>query len=185
MDKQHRTPVIGDVFDELVVTEVLSSGKGITIRLQCSCGREVGPLRTVELYRKRRTDKPRTCRNCAARWNAVKNPESDIAKTLVWSRYRNQAKNRGLEWSLTRDEMVRLCSSPCVYCGEPWSSVATPQQSWKREWRYNGIDRIDSSHGYVLGNVQPCCKWCNRAKSDREESDFLDWAKKVTAYAKK
>ena len=38
---------------------------------------------------------------------------------------------------------------------------------------WNGIDCIDSSKGYVEGNVVPCCKSCNEMKSSKSSEDFL------------
>lgn len=41
----------------------------------------------------------------------------------------------------------------------------------KRFWIY----RIDSTKGYVLSNVRPCCKVCNRAKGTLSLKEFLNW----------
>lgn len=41
--------------------------------------------------------------------------------------------------------------------------------------QYNGLDRVDSNLGYVAGNVVPCCRWCNQAKSSRPVGEFLTW----------
>lgn len=46
----------------------------------------------------------------------------------------------------------------------------------------NGIDRVDSAQGYVLTNVVPCCKQCNRAKSDLSREEFLTWVERVHAH---
>jgi hypothetical protein len=40
---------------------------------------------------------------------------------------------------------------------------------------FNGIDRVDNSKGYILGNCVPCCSWCNRAKADGTLAKFMDW----------
>jgi hypothetical protein len=47
------------------------------------------------------------------------------------------------------------------------------------DYVYNGIDRLDSSRGYEMGNVVPCCKQCNWAKNDIPYDEFLDWIKRV------
>jgi hypothetical protein len=39
---------------------------------------------------------------------------------------------------------------------------------------FNGIDRINSAHGYVPGNVVPCCKVCNFMKQSLTQSEFID-----------
>lgn len=44
---------------------------------------------------------------------------------------------------------------------------------------YNGIDRVDSSLGYTVDNVVPCCKLCNQAKNNLSKQEFVDWVKRV------
>jgi hypothetical protein len=44
---------------------------------------------------------------------------------------------------------------------------------------YNGIDRIDSSIGYVEGNIVPCCKACNMAKNTMGQDEFMLWVERV------
>jgi hypothetical protein len=58
---------------------------------------------------------------------------------------------------------------PCVYC----KSVNFT--------RPNGIDRVDNTLGYELGNVIPCCSVCNRAKSNLPLDYFLRWYNTISA----
>ena len=44
------------------------------------------------------------------------------------------------------------------------------------------LDRIDSSKGYCIGNVQWVHVILNRMKSNLEESDFIHWCKAVNDY---
>lgn len=76
-----------------------------------------------------------------------------------FSALKSEAKRRGLVCSITREEYVAIAgddaiSVGCDYCGGP-----LPKTS-------GGLDRKDSSLGYELGNVVPCCEMCNVAKSD-------------------
>lgn len=41
------------------------------------------------------------------------------------------------------------------------------------------IDRIDSSKGYIRGNVQLVCNTVNRMKQDMTEVDFRGWCRKI------
>lgn len=41
------------------------------------------------------------------------------------------------------------------------------------------IDRIDSSVGYVRGNVQFVCDVANRMKQDLSHKELLVWCKKI------
>ena len=74
--------------------------------------------------------------------------------------YKYSAKERGLDFSLSRETFEKLTTSNCAYCG------VTPCQFQTRfsDFKYNGIDRVDNSLGYVEGNCVPCCKLCNRMK---------------------
>lgn len=80
-----------------------------------------------------------------------------------WSQYANKAATRGFEFKLTHDDLHDLLDKDCAYCGG----------------KGGGIDRIDSSKGYVLGNVNPCCWECNQMKNDLPLKDWLAKMKKV------
>jgi hypothetical protein len=43
------------------------------------------------------------------------------------------------------------------------------------------IDRIDSSVGYVRGNVQFVCDVVNRMKQDLSQTDLFVWCKRIIA----
>jgi len=47
---------------------------------------------------------------------------------------------------------------------------------------YSGLDRVDSSRGYVHGNVVPCCGECNYAKQDLSVDDFLASVARIQAH---
>ena len=46
-------------------------------------------------------------------------------------------------------------------------------------FRYNGIDRVDSSRGYEAGNVVASCKRCNYTKQTMSRVEFVDWIRSV------
>lgn len=63
---------------------------------------------------------------------------------------KSDSKDRGLSCTLTLTEYASLISNPCFYCKEPLPVS-----------RCTGLDRIDNSKGYDVGNVLPCCGDCN------------------------
>jgi len=82
-----------------------------------------------------------------------------------FSVYRGNAKIRGIDFSITKDEFNDLWNMPCHYCGDKIETI--------------GIDRIENSIGYVAGNIIPCCKYCNYMKSSMDISKFLYMVEKI------
>lgn len=44
------------------------------------------------------------------------------------------------------------------------------------------LDRIDSTKGYIHGNLQWIHKDLNQMKSNRTQDEFLEWVRKVYSY---
>ncbi len=140
----------------------------------CVCGvkREV---KTEHL----RSGNTTSCGSCSKRGNKRSKsrlPTETAAINSIQSQYICRARRLGQEYTLTREQFVRLISVPCYYCGD--SNTA----NWTRRgraFRYTGIDRVDSSRGYITGNVVPCCTYCNRGKSNQPLSGFLDRVRRI------
>jgi hypothetical protein len=92
--------------------------------------------------------------------------------------YKRNARSRKYEFSLTKDQFIKLVASPCFYCGGLPSRVI-PYNNGKDNFLYNGIDRKDNSIGYTLGNSVSCCRRCNRMKMAMTESEFLEHIRKI------
>ncbi len=103
------------------------------------------------------------------------------------------AKKRGLDWGLTLAQFKDLIFQNCYYSGLPPSTTVnvfknqslSPQLEAAGFITYNGIDRLDSAKGYVLGNVVPCSEACNRAKMEMTEQGFYNFIKIVSEHLKK
>src|SRR5260221_67528 len=76
---------------------------------------------------------------------------------------KNNAKKRGVAFSLTLDEYLEFVGSGCLYCGDEidWSS------------NRSNLDRMDNNIGYEKLNVAPCCKFCNRTKSSHVPANVM------------
>jgi len=100
-------------------------------------------------------------------------------KFLIQCRW--NAKKRGIEFSLSDEEAIKLISLNCHYCGqEPSPCVYTySKEKVAKHFNRNGIDRVDNSVGYVSGNVVACCATCNHAKKAHSAEEFLAWARRV------
>ncbi len=96
--------------------------------------------------------------------------------------YKRHAKDRGLEWNLSDDDVIEITSNPCAYCGVPPSNIKKGYEDGAN-FTYSGIDRVKSEAGYIKENCVPACKICNFAKSDMTLEQFADWAKRIGAFA--
>jgi len=78
-----------------------------------------------------------------------------IARTLTSTK--NHCKKKGRKFELTNERAIELLLGSCTYCGQSGG----------------GIDRIDSSKGYVEGNVTSCCTRCNTMKMDTPKDEWV------------
>jgi hypothetical protein len=110
-------------------------------------------------------------------------PEGQAAFNSLYSLYAiSCARSRGLEFSLSKEEFLKLTKEACHYCG------VSANQVWKGTSRvcspyvYNGIDRKDNKQGYTLNNCVACCKVCNIAKGAMSLDAFLAWIDRLVNF---
>ena len=87
-----------------------------------------------------------------------------------WRTLISQAKQRGYEVSISKEDFSKIVSMPCQYCAESEKVI--------------GVDRIDNSKGYTLENSAPCCKNCNMMKKNLSVKDFLSHITKIYNHSK-
>lgn len=147
---------------------------------QCSCG-NIKTIRTSNLF----TGKTRSC-GCLYVANSLETrikisdtnkkyePHISLAKRIY-----NNYRDGGLSF----DEFYQLTQQNCHYCNcEPSNSRIAKfrlQEKDKVEFKYNGIDRVDSSIKHTKENCVPCCIICNRSKSNMSTNDFRSYIKKL------
>jgi hypothetical protein len=66
--------------------------------------------------------------------------------------YKRSAEIKQLEFKLTKGDFIEMVECGCNYCG------------LIQEKGFNGIDRLDSSEGYIITNCVSCCEMCNFMK---------------------
>ncbi|AGE49787.1 hypothetical protein PBCVCan184_324R [Paramecium bursaria Chlorella virus Can18-4] len=77
---------------------------------------------------------------------------------------KQNAKNGGKDINMTDDEIMDMTDMPCVYCGKETIDAV----------KRNGIDRMDSSVGYVFENCVSCCQMCNFMKGKIDPLTFVE-----------
>lgn len=87
----------------------------------------------------------RTHKEHFCQYQRTKEARFKISKSL--------AARRGLEWNISESDYFELISKRCHYRNHLIGNTNGV-----------GLDRVDNSNGYVIGNVVPCCGFCNRIK---------------------
>ena len=93
------------------------------------------------------------------------------------------------EWGLSLEEYSKLIHGNCYYCGEPPTEDNIWNKSSKRACdkeliKVNGVDRIDSSKGYLPDNCVSCCPMCNTMKTTFSQPVFLSHIEKIYNFRK-
>ncbi len=90
------------------------------------------------------------------------------------SMLKSSAKARGFTVNLSLNKYQILIDNGCHFCGI----------SLKNENGYC-LDRVDSNKHYIITNVVACCKICNRAKSNMDVKDFIEWVNRANNHLQK
>ena len=172
---------VGDRFGKLVILRqdgVHKKPCGTTERrwlCKCDCGNEVSVL-----GHNLKSGNTKSC-GCLPKQSRLPNNRGVINHIIL--QYKRHARDRGLAWGLSYEDVEHLIQQPCFYCGTINSNHKVTKNC-KEGYDHNGIDRIDSFVGYEPNNVVPCCKICNYAKSNLTKDDFINWAIRVAEHSK-
>lgn len=151
-----------------------STGRPYTAwKCKCDCGVEF-ISRTKEI---KKGKKSCGCLSKSNRFKLVSNEQ--YFKSLKLSHYKNSAKKRNHEWGLNDEYFFSLITGNCYYCG---SKPLLENKRKSHSMLLNGIDRKDSSKGYIESNVVSCCKFCNFAKGDSSIEEFEAWLNRLIKY---
>jgi hypothetical protein len=105
--------------------------------------------------------------------------EKSFIPTFNWaadkvSKYNQQdkRKKRDTNNNITHNELLLFskANSKCYICQSTFTDGNKPT-----------LDRINNSIGHTLKNVKPCCEYCNKIKSDKNE-DFARYKIQLKKY---
>jgi len=123
------------------------------------------PEKARESAKKWRQENPDKVKAQKTEW--LKKPENRIGHILRQAKRR--ANDNGLNFDITLDDLVPLPVT-CPVLGVPINYQGTGARGFVNN--SPSIDRIDSSKGYVKGNVQIISWRANRIKSDATLSEL-------------
>ena len=111
-----------------------------------------------------------------------KGSEPDQYSPYRWH-YRN-AKRRGRDFEITLDDLKEQWEKQrgvCPYTGWQLKNMPTIGTKLPKTPDRASLDRIDSSKGYVKGNIQFVCYMAQCAKNEFEESELAKFCEAVVA----
>jgi len=188
--------VIGQKVNKLTVLEFLGKiqkgkYKRECIKVSCECG-------VQKVIRKDYLPRVLSCGCANAEYNksqkardhlkrisqkgadAIKLPKGEAAFNTIFFRYQWQAKERGYDFDLSKEEFRFFTSGDCTYCGTPPANFSgLDSRGFNGGYIYNGIDRLDNSLGYTFNNCTASCHTCNSMKSAMDIEDFLEHIVKI------
>ena len=94
-----------------------------------------------------------------------KQKEFDSSCNGKFSDYKSCAKQRDIEFIITKEEFSAMWQQPCSYCGLEIFTI--------------GIDRVDNNIGYEINNCISCCSICNTMKLNHSKKEWFDHMIKI------
>lgn len=162
--------VIGKRFDRLLIqseSHIRDTSGRSKIILSCIC--DCGERTTVHKDRVLRGH----TKSCGCLQNETRKlwgesqalSYGEATANETYASYKKSAGVRGFTFDLTLDEFIAIITKQCLYCGDYLTNEKRGRYK-NGSFRYTGIDRYNNSLGYVKGNCVPCCRVCNRIKTD-------------------
>lgn len=115
------------------------------------------------------------CKKCNAKIKSVNSSVGWVKR--FHNKYRKSAISRGIEWDLSHEYIESIFNGKCALTG--WD-IGTEYLTGKAS-----LDRIDSSIGYVNGNVQWVHSMVNMSKNKYNQDDFVHMCISVSNNVKK
>lgn len=143
--------------------------------VQCECGK-IEPRRAGQLVQGR----TKSCRTCAAIGRENERSPYWEGKEGISKQYLSRLKWRQKEIDITLDDLIDIWKAQKGSCA--YSGVKLKLVFRDADWNTStaSIDRIDSSKGYIKGNIQWVHKRINTMKNDMIEEEFIEWCRLVS-----
>ena len=175
INKEYNTTYIGEdlsgrKFGKLSVLNFSHSDKYKNKRWECLCECGNKTFVTTSLLNKGHSKSCGKCRKGKDVYNY--SGYKDITGTK-WNSIKGNAESRSREFSITKEYVWEVLERQNHLCNLTKLPISFLDKT-------ASVDRIDSSIGYILGNIQIVHKDINRIKSDLDQSYFIKLCKLVS-----
>ena len=156
-----------------------SEGRHLYSKLLCDCGQETYRVLSNLRIEVEKGQTP-SC-GCSRKRRGKDHPlfrgHEDIS-LRYWNRTKNNAKNRNIEFDVTIEQAWEQWEKQDKKCA--LSGLELMFMRSKGNNSTASLDRIDSSKGYILGNIQWLHKDINKMKSDFTDERFVEICQAVS-----
>lgn len=168
----------GQKFNRLVVLNRTGEDKwGASLwKCRCICGKQI-----ITRGNHLKTGKVQSC-GCLNRELIIRRfrkKKGQAAFSSLYAVYKRTAKQRNLQFALSKTEFKIFIKDTCYYCGSKPTQI---KKAIYGNLVYNGIDRLNNEIGYIKSNCVSCCKTCNWMKKKTNVNNFLEHINKIYNY---
>lgn len=148
------------------------------IRAQCTCGSEIIKLLPISHYTSK---KHKGCEMCSMFHTSN---GYELISGEFWSCLKSSAEKRNIKFDITIQDIWELFINQNKKCALSGVDIifyknTTEYNRSKRRLKTASLDRIDSSKGYTLDNIQWVHKDVNRMKNKYNQKYFIEICKKI------
>lgn len=90
---------------------------------------------------------------------------------ITYNGYKVRAQEKQFQFQITEQEFYNITRDKCYICGKIPTNI-----------HKNGIDRFNSSIGYILENCRCCCGECNYMKNNYDYDLFINKLKTIHSH---
>jgi len=114
----------------------------------------------------------------------IANTEYRLIIHDYWYHYKINAIDRNIEFDVTKDYLEKVFLKQNGKCALSGINITLPKTATEnRKYLHtSSLDRIDSSKGYIEGNVQWVHKRLNSMKNSDSLEEFLNWCRIFVNY---
>ena len=149
-------------------------------KVQCECG-------TILTKSKEQLKATTSCKKCSYKIHEhFDSPLTNLISKYLLNTYKKGAIKRNIEFLVDVDYLTLLYNQQnqkCALSGQ----LLLIKEGYKNlfKGRTASLDRIDSSKGYIEGNLQWVHKDLNRMKNVYSQDVFINWCKQIAEYQTK